>query len=92
MNKKYIDYVVTANKVLDGAGLKDSFGINRSWHMAFAHEASTFEITSDTMFDENGLPLSAELITVSAGDYYYMFANKITHKTGKVSYYRNEAY
>lgn len=92
MNAKYIDYVVTADSVLDGAALADSQGIPRSWVCAHAHEDSTFEVTSRTMFDEDGVALDAELITLAAGTYYYMNADKITHKTGKVSYYRNEAY
>lgn len=91
MNSTYSDYLVTADKVLDGSTKREPDGEEHRWSVAYAHEDSTFEVTSDTMFDEDGDAFDGELISVGGGSYYYMYAKKITHKTGKVTYYRKEA-
>ena len=92
MNSKYSDYVTTADTVLDGSLHENSsFGDPRIWTTVYAHEDITFELTSDTNFDESGDALDVELISVGGGSYYYMYATKITHKSGKATYYRNEA-
>lgn len=91
MNSIYSDYITVADTVLDGAVIKDPQQNEHRWCCAFANEDCTFELTSDTMFDSNGDPLGAELITLSQGSYYYLYANKITHKSGSATYYRQEA-